>query len=80
MESIDKARSIEQVKMVYEAITSSFAVSRTLSEEKTRKPIVNAQRRRTSGAPNERVLRESVDNESDNSGFARLQTLAGLIK
>ena len=78
LESIDKAKTIDEVKMVFEAITGSFAVATRLSESKTRKPVANAQRPRTSGGADQKVLSESVDR--NNEGFSRLQKLAGLVK
>lgn len=78
LESIDKAKSIEEVRSMYDVLNSSFAVSSQLSESTTRKPVANAQRARTSGAPNQEVLRESVDRK--NETFNRLQALAGLVK
>lgn len=79
LESIDRAKSIDEVKTVYEVINNSFAVATQLSEDKSRKPVANAQRPRTSGAADQKVLRESVDRQT-NDGFGRLQQLAGLIK
>ena len=77
LESIDKAKTIDEVKMVYEAITNSFAAGK-LTESKTNKPTANAQRARSSGAANQKVLSESVD-RNQNEGFSRLQQLAGLV-
>jgi hypothetical protein len=79
LESIDKAKTIDQVKMVYEAIVKSFKASNLMSESKIRRPSVNAQRARTSGAPNQKVLSESVDNGKDDK-YARMRKLAGLLK
>ena len=82
MESIDKAKTIDEVKMVYEAITGSFKATQSLSEGKNpRHPTANAQRARTSGTPNQKVLSESVDKgNNEKSDYARLQQLAGLVK
>lgn len=80
LESIDKARSVGEVKMVAEAILNSFASVGQLSESKSRKPTVNAQRARASGAPDQKVLRESVDRSENNESYARMQKLAGLLK
>jgi len=80
LESIDKARSVSEVKMVAEAILNSFASVGQLSESKSRKPAVNAQRVRSSGAPDHKVLSESVDRSQTNESFARMQKLAGLLK
>lgn len=78
LEKIDKAGTIAEVKMVYETIVDTFAAATQLSESKSRKPVANAQRARTSGAADQKVLSESVDH--GNSSFARLQQLAGLVK
>lgn len=81
LESIDKAKSVAQVKMVYEAIVNSFKASASpLSESKSRKPVANAQRARTSGAPKPEVLRESVDRAEGQGKYDRMRQLAGLVK
>jgi hypothetical protein len=84
MESIDKAHTIAEVKMVYEAIVGSFKATQSLSESKNpRKPTANAQRARTSGTPKSDVLSESADHRGNNGGdkqYARLRELAGLVK
>jgi len=81
LESIDKAKSVAQVKMVYEAIVSSFKASAgSLSESKSRKPLANAQRPRTSGTPKPEVLRESVDRAEGQGKYDRMRQLAGLLK
>lgn len=80
VESIDKARSIGEVKMVFEAIVGSFKASQNLNENRDpRKPAANAQRARTSGTPNQKVLSESVD-RGNNDKYARIKQLAGLVK
>jgi len=79
LESIDRAKSIDEVKTIFEVVSNSFAVATQLTEDKSRKPAANAQRARTSGTANPQVLRESVDRQN-NDGFGRLQQLAGLIK
>lgn len=81
LESIDQAKSVAQVKMVYETIVRSFNASRgTVNESKTRRPAGNAQRPRTSGAPKPEVLRESVDRASGARQYDRMAELAGLLK
>lgn len=76
LESIDKAKTIDEVRMVFEAISNSFTAAARLSESKSRKPAANAQRPRTSGSPDQKVLSESVDR--DNGTYSRLSQLAGL--
>jgi hypothetical protein len=80
VESIDTARSIKEVKRVYGILESSFRSAGVVSEGR-RKPHADAQRKRTTGAPNTKVLRESVDRaEGTQSGAGRWQQLAGLKK
>lgn len=80
MESIDKARSVQEVKMVYETIVGSFKASQPLSESKVRKPSANAQRARSSGSPDQKVLRESADRGNGDGTVNRWKQLAGLVK
>lgn len=75
MESIDKAKTIDQVTMVYETIEGSL---KTISESRTR-PAINSQRPAGSAGANKQVLRESVDNTTSDA-YARLRSLAGLGK
>lgn len=77
LESIDKAQTIAQVKMVFEALDGSMVAAGALTEGRVAKPKANAQRPRTSGAPDQKVLSESVD-RNNNEGFSRLAQLAGL--
>jgi hypothetical protein len=79
MESIDRARSIEEVKMVHDAIVSSFKAAKAVVQESRNRPRANVQRRTTSGQPDPKVLRESVDRGS-NESFSRMKELAGLVK
>ena len=79
IESLDKARSIGEVKTVYEALSKSFGATQLAESKSARKPVANAQRARTSGAPNEKVLRESADRAQD-AGNGRWKKLAGLVK
>ena len=80
LEKIDKAGTIAEVKMVYETIVDTFAAATQLSESKSRKPVANAQRARTSGGADQKVLSESADHGSNSSQMTRLQQLAGLVK
>lgn len=79
LESIDKAKSVQQVKVVYEAIDNSIKATNKLSESTTRKPVANAQKARSSGSANEKVLRESVDRNEGSNAMSRMQVLAGLV-
>lgn len=78
MESIDKARSIAEAKVVYEAVVNSFKAAQSLTEG--RKPKANVQGARTQGSPKQDVLRESVDRQGGTERYARFQELAGLVK
>lgn len=78
MESIDTAESIAEVKKISKSIAEAFRSNVSVVNE-SRKPKANAQRARTSGAPDQKVLRESVDKGAGEK-FARIQQLAGLKK
>ncbi len=80
MESIDKARSISEVRMVFETLVGSFKANAAMNEGRNpRPPKANAGRPTTSGTPKQEVLSESVD-KGQNSPFARTRELAGLLK
>jgi hypothetical protein len=78
MESIDAAQTIREVKMVYEALTRSIKTSASLTE--SRRPKANAQGKRSTGTPDQKVLSESVDKNKGDNGFNRINELAGLVK
>lgn len=81
MESVDKARSISEVKMVFETIVGSLRTNAAINESRNpRVAKANAQRPRSTGTPNQEVLSESVDRASQDRPFSRIQELAGLIK
>lgn len=82
MESIDMARSISEVKMVFETIVGSIKTSAQMNEHRNvRFPKGNAQGARTSGTPKQNVLSESVDRANgQGSKFDRIRELAGLVK
>jgi hypothetical protein len=82
MESIDKARSISEVKMVFETIVGGIRSSASINESRNpRVPKANAQGARTTGTPKQDVLSESVDRGSRASeGYSRIRELAGLTK
>lgn len=82
MESIDQARSISEVKMVFKTIVEGFKTSaQALTEGRSPRttPKANASRNRTTGTPNQEVLSESVD-KGQAKTFSRVQELAGLLK
>lgn len=78
IESLDKARSVEEVRNIYETVDRTFKATQLAESNNARKPVANAQRARTSGTPNEEVLRESVDRGSETN--SRWMRLAGLVK
>lgn len=79
IESLDRAGSLSEVKSIYEAFDGTFTLAaKSLSESNTRKPTASAQKARTSGAPNQQVLRESVD-RGQNQANSRWAKLAGLV-
>lgn len=81
MESIDKARSISEVRMVFETLVGSLKAGAAMNESRQpRKPLANAQRPRTTGTPDQKVLSESVDKAQSDQKFSRIRELAGLIK
>jgi hypothetical protein len=82
LESMDKATTLKEVTTIFETVDSSLRVNARLNESRNpRKPAANAQRARTSGAPSQEVLRESVDRASNGGDqFARMRQLAGIVK
>jgi hypothetical protein len=80
MESIDKCTSIKEVKMVYETIVGGFKTAAALNESRNvRPPVASAQRARTTGTPDQKVLSESVDKAAGTDPYGRLRQLAGLV-
>jgi hypothetical protein len=81
LESIDKARSTSEVKIVFEALIGTLKTAAQLSESRNpRPPKANAQGARTSGTPKQEVLSESVDKAQNTDLFARQRELAGIVK
>lgn len=80
IEKIDKAKTIREVKMVAEAFKASFGSTGKISESRKRQTKANASKRMTSGSPDQKVLRESVDKTGLREQFARQRELAGLLK
>jgi hypothetical protein len=78
IESIDKGSTVKEVKSIYGILESSFKSAGAVNESTARRaPRADSQKRRTSGAPDTRVLRESAD-KAEGRGFSRWQHLAGL--
>ena len=76
IESIDRGQTVKEVKSIFSILESSFRSAGAVAEGK-RAPRADSQRRRTSGAPDTRVLRESAD-KAEGGGYGRWQQLAGL--
>lgn len=79
IESIDKGSTIKEVKSIFGILENSFKAAGAVSESAVRRPRGDSQKRRTSGAPDPKVLRESADRE-EGGGVTRWQQLAGLKK
>lgn len=76
IESIDRGQNVKEVKSIFSVLTSSFKSAGIVAETRQR-PRADSQKRRTSGAPDPRVLRESAD-KAEGGGYGRWQQLAGL--
>lgn len=78
IESIDKGSSVNEVRRIFSILESSFRAAGAVTESAARRPHGDSSKRRTSGAPNAKVLRESAD-KAEGGGNARWRQLAGLI-
>jgi hypothetical protein len=78
IESIDKGSSVNEVRRIFSILESSFRAAGAVTESTARRPHGDSSKRRTSGAPDAKVLRESAD-KAEGSGNARWKQLAGLI-
>jgi transposase-like protein len=78
IESIDKGSTVSEVKRIFGILESSFKAAGAVTESAARRPRADAQKRRTSGAPDAKVLRESAD-KAEGNGYGRWQQLAGLV-
>jgi hypothetical protein len=78
IESIDRGTTVKEVKSIFSILEASFKSSGAVTESAARRPRADSQKRRTSGAPDTRVLRESADRE-EGGGYSRWQQLAGLV-
>lgn len=78
IESIDKGSSVNEVRRIYGILESSFRAAGAVTESAARKPRADAQKHRSTGAPNAKVLRESAD-KAEGTGYGRWQQLAGLV-
>lgn len=81
MESIDGARSISEVKMVFKTIVEGFrTTTAALTESRqVRPPKADAQKMRSTGTPKQEVLSESVDRAAGGDKFSRMRELAGIV-
>lgn len=77
IESIDRGQSVKEVKSIFSILESSFRSVGAVTETR-RAPRADSQKRRTSGAPDTRVLRESADKAEGSGIYGRMQQLAGL--
>jgi hypothetical protein len=77
IESIDRGQNIKEVKSIFSILESSFKSAGVVTETRRSTPRADSQKRRTSGAPDTRVLRESAD-KAEGGGYGRWQQLAGL--
>ena len=78
IESIDKGSSVNEVRRIYGILESSFRAAGAVTESTARRPRADAQRVRTSGSPDAKVLRESAD-KAEGNGYGRWQQLAGIV-
>lgn len=78
IESIDKGSSVNEVRRIYGILESSFKAAGAVTESAARRPRADAQKHRSTGAPNAKVLRESAD-KAEGTGYGRWQQLAGLV-
>lgn len=77
IESIDTGRSVKEVKRIFGILENSFRSAGVVAEGR-RTVKADSQKRRTTGAADARVLRESAD-KAEGSGYGRWQQLAGLV-
>ncbi len=77
IESIDRGHTVKEVKSIFSILQSSFRSAGTVTETR-RAPRADSQKRRTTGAPDTRVLRESADKAEGGGMYSRMQQLAGL--
>jgi hypothetical protein len=78
IESIDKGSTVSEVRRIYGILESSFKAAGAVTESAARRPRADAQKHRSTGAPNAKVLRESAD-KAEGTGYGRWQQLAGLV-
>lgn len=76
IESIDRGHNVKEVKSIFSILESSFKSAGVVTETR-RAPRADSQKRRTTGATNPEVLRESAG-KAEGSGYNRWQQLAGL--
>jgi hypothetical protein len=80
IESIDMGKTINEVKNIFGTLESAFRVAGVVSESKNKTPRADTGKRRTSGAPDAKVLRESADKAEGGGQYDRMRQLAGLSK
>lgn len=80
IESIDKGATVNEVKRIFGILESSFRAAGAVNESTARRPRGDSQKRRTSGAPDAKVLRESAGKAEGGGENNRWKQLAGLSK
>lgn len=80
IESIDKGATVSEVKRIFGILESSFRAAGAVNESTARRPRGDSQKRRTSGAPDAKVLRESAGKAEGGGENNRWKQLAGLNK
>ncbi len=81
IEKIDAAQTVREVAMVSEALKAAYGSQNQLKEGAGRRSLKpNASRPTSSGSPNQKVLRESVDNSGRGAKYSRWTHLAGLVQ
>lgn len=78
IEAVDAAQSISEVKRAYSILETTFKAGGVVAESRASKPRTTSAQRRTSGNPDAKVLRESVD-RGGNDPFGRMRQLAGIL-
>lgn len=81
VESVDKGKTIQEVKRIYSILENSFKVTGvSITESARRAPRADAQKKRSTGTPDRTVLREQNEKKGEtNEGYSRWKQLAGLV-
>lgn len=79
IEGLDEAKSVQEVRSIFRVMESTFRAAGSITESSGRKPRADNQKRRTTGAPDQKVIRESAG-AGNNREYSRWSDLAGLRK